>query len=141
MRTIIRTIIVVAVCAVLLIIGTPPAMASEELSSSQPGVVFAHSSKIAQARSSCGCTGTSTNTMKKSNAGSMCPGLPMLLGFPSSVDGLIGTLVDLVISGRISRCSWSEIKLCYKHPPGDPRRPACCDADHGPKSEMAPPGR
>jgi len=45
----------------------------------------------------------------------------------------------LTLKSEITCTTWSEIKLCFLYPPGDPHRPACCDG-YPPKDPVEPPG-
>jgi hypothetical protein len=46
----------------------------------------------------------------------------------------------LTLKSEITCTTWTEIKLCFLYPPGDPRRPACCDG-YPPKDPVEPPGQ
>jgi hypothetical protein len=46
----------------------------------------------------------------------------------------------LTLKSEIGCTTWSQIKLCFLYPPGDPRRPECCDG-YPPKDPIEPPGQ
>jgi hypothetical protein len=64
---------------------------------------------------------------------------PALLGSISRIMAEVEMAIGVLVLRDYVNCSWTEIKLCYKYPPGHPLRPACCD-DHSPKDPVPPPG-
>lgn len=46
----------------------------------------------------------------------------------------------LTLKSTITCTTWSQIKLCYLIPPGQPGRPECCDG-YPPKDPVEPPGQ
>lgn len=52
--------------------------------------------------------------------------------------GAVDAAIYVLLRQTYVDCSWTEVKLCYKYPPGHPKRPECCDG-HPPKDPQPPP--